>query len=360
MNQFPSKTQLEELYITENLNILDIAKIYKTSKSKISKLLKSFNIRLKYLNPSIPVPPKEELEKLYIDMNKTIKEIAKIYDVNRNLISSWIDGYDIIKPTLKPSKEILENYYINEKLTLNQISLLYNVDRRTAGRWLKEYQIPSRSNLRKYYHLKAIPFTTEQKEFIVGTLLGDGHIGRLGKNKKGKRLDMTHGSKQLDYLLYKKQIMKEFVNNLNSRVQPERNNCVIWSWASITHYEFNFYHDLFYDNTKKVVREDLIHHLTSPFSLAIWIMDDGWKNYSNIRISSESFTKEENEILKRILKVNFNLICKVCEYTANNRKYYYLSFNKENSILLSNLIRPYFLDSLKYKLLNDSSSTTTC
>lgn len=348
----PDNEILIDLYEVKHLNMEDIAKQFNVHRITVAKWLKNANIKI---DNSKPIPPKNELEYLYITLEKRMLDIGVIYNVNRNLVSKWLESYNIeINP---PEKEELERYYVTEKLTLNQISLIYGVSRSTATRWLNKYNIPIKSNVRKFYHLKAIPFTQLQKEFIIGTMLGDGFIGKVGKNSK--RITMTHGEKQLNYLLWKKSIMGNFVNNISSYQQgPERNYCVSWRWASITHNEFNFYHKLFYENNKKVVREDIVHYIT-PFAMAVWVMDDGWKsNNCNIRISSEGFTKEENEILQRAIKVNLNINVKVCEYTRNNKKYYYLSFNKRNSILLTQLISSYVIPTMQYKLIKDLSSTT--
>jgi len=358
----PSKEILEDLYLSKKQDTFEIANTYKVHRATVSKWLKYYNIKTRQIFDIKPMPPKLELEELYIRMQKTMKDIAIIYNVDRNLIGKWLSNYNIDVLPREVSKEELEYYYINHLMTTAQIGSIYGVSRQTVSRWLFAHKISIRSNVRKFYHLKAIPFTSLQKEFIIGTLLGDGHIGGLGKYKRSKRLTMTHCEKQLNYLLWKKEIMGNFVNNLN-RYEEKKRNSISWRWASIVHNEFNFYHKLFYDNNKKVIREEIVRYLT-PFAMAVWIMDDGWKNHnSNIRISSESFSKQENDILVNAIKINFNINCKVIEYTKNNKKYYYLSFNKRNSILLTELIKQYIHKDMKYKLISleqDRSSTTTC
>lgn len=359
----PQKEILENLYLNEKKDTLEIANLYQVHRVTVGKWLKFYNIKTRKINDVKFVPSKSELEELYIKMNKTMKDIAFIYKVNRNLVGKWLSDYNIESSPREITKEELEYYYSQHLMTTSQIGKMYGVDRRTIGKWLNHYKILIRSNQRKFYHLKAIPFTKNQKDFIVGTLLGDGHLAGLGKYKNSKRLTMTHCEKQLNYLLWKKEIMGNFVNNI-SCFNDEKRNSITWRWASITHSEFNFYHKIFYNNTKKIIKNELAQYLT-PFGMAIWIMDDGWKNgETNIRISSEGFSKQENETLKNIIKYNFDINCKVAEYSKNEKKYYYLSFNKRNSILLTKLIKNYFHPSMNYKLINleiyDRSPTTTC
>jgi hypothetical protein len=131
----------------------------------------------------------------------------------------------------------------------------------------------------------------------------------------------------------------------------------MYTCCTVTHNEFRFYYNLFYENCKKIIRPEIVNYL-SPLALSVWFCDDGSINKKvNMRFATDGFSKEENEILQEALRLNFNIRCKVCEYTRNNKKYYFLSLNKENSNKLTEIIKPYVLDSLKYKLI---SSTTEC
>ena len=87
-------------------------------------------------------------------------------------------------------------------------------------------------------------------------------------------------------------------------------------------------------------------------------MDDGHTRKYDMKISSEGFTKKENEILQNAIYVNFGIRCKVSEYNRYNKKYYHLTFNKKNSIKLTELIKPYIIPSMEHKLLRFSTTDT--
>lgn len=360
-----SKDILIDLYVNKKLTTQDISEICNVNRVTVGKWLKVYGIPRNDITKPKDIPSKLNLENLYLNELKTLDEIGIVYNVNRNLVSKWLNSYNI-KIRLynvkieQPTKEILYYLYNDEKLTISDISKIYNTNDSVIRRLFIKYSIEARSNLRKYHHLRAIKFTQEQKEFIVGTMLGDGHLACIGK-KKSVRLSIIHSIKQIDYFFWKRKIMSNFINNCNIYEEKKRNSIRISS-TSIIHNDFVFYHKLFYDNRKKIINYDLIHHLT-PFAMAIWYMDDGWLNGKvSMRISSESFTKKENELLQSIILINFGIRSKVNEYTRNNKKYYYLSFNKANSILLTNLIEPYVVDSMKYKLVKEiyRASTTEC
>jgi len=264
------------------------------------------------------------------------------------LISKWFEYYGLEVDYFKtrPSFEELEKFYIKEKMNLNQLMKIFNVGRNTIRKWFKYDNIEIRSPQRKYAHLRKVPLTQIQKEFIVGTLLGDGYLG------KQNILEIKHSHKQLKYLLHKKEIMSNYVNYIrehkkNLNITEKEYTC--WSLHTIKLNELYFFRKLFYENNKKVVKRDIIRFLT-PFAMAIWYMDDGWRNKNSMKISSESFTEKEHLLLKDMIKINFDINVKLCKYKRNEKEYNYLSFNKRNSILLTKLIKPYIIESMKYKL----------
>jgi len=147
--------------------------------------------------------------------------------------------------------------------------------------------------------------------------------------------------------------------NVVSRKIDKRSNSVMLSFVTVTHNDFAFFRSLFYEGNKKIIRPELANYITE-LSLAHWIMDDGSGDgkYS-IRLHTSGFTKEENVLLQDILKSKFGVRCKICEFEKNGHKLYYLSFNKKNATILSDLTREYIVDSMKYKIIN-RSSTTEC
>jgi recombination protein RecA len=258
---------------------------------------------------------------------------------------------------MKPKKEELIELYVNQNITTYGLAEKYNVNRRTIGRWFSEYNIQINPKQRKFQKLKKVPLTKEQKEMLIGTILGDGGVYPHGRKNKSYRFLIGHCEKQKPLVENKKLCLNNLVNNIRQTINKKKNS-IMWSFSTVVHHDFKFFRDLFYDNNKKVVREKLINYIT-PISLAYLIMDDGSSDGKyNIRIHTNGFTKNENEILRNIFYIKFGVSCKICEFQKNDKKYYYLSFNKKNSQILSDLIRPYIIKCMEYKIL--PSSTTLC
>jgi transposase len=341
-----SKEKLIQLYEVKKMSMKQIAEFFSVSETTIHTNIKKYGIKSRaQKKPKKDIPSKQELTQKHCVDGMTLKDIAIYFGVNRSLVKKWFDYHGIevnyFKAHLRPEKEQLSRLYVEEKMTVGQLCDIYNVSRKIINEWLTSYGISIRSTQRKYAHMRKVPFTTEQKEFIVGTLLGDAYLSN------NNVLQIKHGHKQLDYLLWKKKIMSNYVNNVDRR---ESDLGICYRWHSITHHEFGMFRKMFYSNNKKFVNHDIIKFFTA-FAFAIWYMDDGWRQKNSMKISSESFTLEDHKILQDIIKVKFGINAKICFYNRNGKKYNYLSFNKRNSILLTKILRPYIIESMLYKLL---------
>lgn len=252
-------------------------------------------------------------------------------------------------------KDVLRDLYVDKRKTSYEIAEILQVSQRTVVRYLKRYQIDVNPKQRKYELLKRVPLNKEQKEMIVGTLLGDGCIAPHGRKNKSYRLLIGHCEKQYDLVLCKKAILGNLVNTIRRQVD-KRENSTMYSFTTITHNELKRFYELFYENNKKVIRDELINYLT-PRALAFWIMDDGGSGFNQnkvyIRLHTECFTEQENIKLQGMLKAAFDIRSKVCKYNRNGKEYCYLSINKENTIKMSKIVEEYFVDCMKYKIYTD-------
>jgi hypothetical protein len=105
-----------------------------------------------------------------------------------------------------------------------------------------------------------------------------------------------------------------------------------------------------YRSGRKVVPASVINLIT-PLSLAVWYMDDGCKknNYSII-ISTDGFSVTSLQKLRRMLQerwfVNTRMVVKI---TAG-KKYRRLSIGSYDLVRFFELIRPYIISSMQYKI----------
>ena len=65
-------------------------------------------------------------------------------------------------------------------------------------------------------------------------------------------------------------------------------------------------YELFYENKRKVIRDELSRYLT-PLAIAIWIKDEGGKVSAGLKIGTDSLEEEGVEKLIKILKEKYDL-----------------------------------------------------
>ena len=117
-----------------------------------------------------------------------------------------------------------------------------------------------------------------------------------------------------------------------------------WTYSSL-----NWIHDLWYINNKKVVPSNIGDYL-NPLALAIWIMDDGSKVNSGLKLCTNSFTYLECLLLVKVLFDNFNL--KSTIQSTGISEQYHIYIWKESMPLLREIVLPYVHPSMKYKIIN--------
>ena len=195
-----------------------------------------------------------------------------------------------------------------------------------------------------------------QKQSVIGMILGDSCL--TINNKTNGRLRFSQGEKQLDYLNHKINILRNLceIDKPYSNISGYNKNKKIYYKATKTSCEFFELYELFYKNGTKHINNIL--NLITDVSLAYWVMDDGYCYKYNSKLGqrcqytleTQSFTKEENEILISFFKEKFNLEAKMI-FDKRCEKYF-LQFNIESSIKLSKIIRKYVPVCMDYKLLD--------
>ena len=124
-----------------------------------------------------------------------------------------------------------------------------------------------------------------------------------------------------------------------------------YRFRTFTYSSFNWLLDAFYPNgTRKVVPKFMDTYL-SPLALAVWMMDDG-TSYKNkgFKFSTNSFTLEEIQYLRLVLKNKYNLDSTVHKSGLNNQ--YNIYIPKSSLKKLIEIVTPHFHPTMYYKISN--------
>lgn len=204
----------------------------------------------------------------------------------------------------------------------------------------------SKPNLKS--SLRIGPHPEKIISIIFGSLLGDGYA----EKKNGTSICFHMSNKNISYLYWLNKIIYEqgygklYKGKINKQIGKKGK--IYYSIKSRTYNftSFNWIHDLFYYKNKKRIPICIQNYLT-PLALAIWIMDDGSKYGSGLRISTNNFLLNEIEILKRTIKLNFNIECNIVKQYENQ---YILTFPAKEMKKLVDIIKPHMCESMNYKL----------
>ena len=210
-------------------------------------------------------------------------------------------------------------------------------------------------------------FSNEQKSLIYGSLLGDACIHKP-KNRKYARFQVKHSIAQTAYLKHKFDIMRPWINYDEPAISDDKSGYIGLPrivFYTTSHPLFNEIHSEFYEGKTKIVTPSILNKI-DKLALAFWFSDDGTyihtpANYSHIaRISTESFTTEENEMIRDWFKDRWNIKCSL-QSKGNN--IFRLHFSNVPARELTNLIKPYVIPEMLFKTElphNESSPEFPC
>lgn len=194
---------------------------------------------------------------------------------------------------------------------------------------------------------------------IIGNLLGDGwgekRVASSGE-KETTRFHIHMSSKNAEYIYWLHKFFSE--NGYCSAKKPPTikqigpKGQIYYSikFRTFSFSSLNYIYYLFYrkDRNNKYIKTvpANIGELCTARTLAIWLMDDGSVSGSGVRISTESFTREEVACLKAMILQNFSIHATIQRHKTR----WILYFPKSQLPLLSKKTKPYFIPCMYYKL----------
>lgn len=198
------------------------------------------------------------------------------------------------------------------------------------------------------------PHNNEFLSFIIGSMLGDCHLEKR-KGGLGTRIIFEQCQQNVEYLNWYHQFLVD--RGYCSRKKPYlrkrigKDNQVFFSYRihSYTFTSWNWLHTVFYwNNIKQIPRNPEIWDLFTPFSLAIWYMDDGSRTPSGARLHTQNFNLSDIQYLCRMLELKFQLQTSI--QSSGPNKGFFIYIKAQSWIHFRDLIEPHMHPSMKYKL----------
>lgn len=224
-------------------------------------------------------------------------------------------------------KHILEFLRQDRKLTPFEISEILSLSLEEVKQKLVECGVEQNPPDRKYYLVRKIPMTNEQKEFLVGEIISGANVKKHGK--KDYRIILS--SKNKENILWKKIILGNFVNVIIHKDE--------YYTFAINHGELGILKKTMWDNDVKIVPKNLFHF--TDVTLSSLFLNLARPRGETYRLSLRKYDFESCLNLQSLFKQQ-GIRTKICEYEFCNTKNYYMSINKRNSNI--------YLEKIQYQL----------
>ena len=177
--------------------------------------------------------------------------------------------------------------------------------------------------------MKFEKFSDLQNDFIIGSLLGDGHLEYKGR--KTPRLTFAHGKDQEGYCKAKRELMKDYCKREVYHIisGKEKYDSYRFETRSVDH--LKEYIVLSITDTLSMLNEN---------SFCIWLLDDGCIHYKSgnkednnrkgakYQISIARFTEEEAYYCLDILKEKFGFECYITRSNGAKRLNFGARYNQ--------------------------------
>jgi hypothetical protein len=183
-------------------------------------------------------------------------------------------------------------------------------------------------------------FSPKTLEVLYGTLLGDASLQYAGGNKYAN-FTVSHSPKARAFIEAKKRALGELKP---SKVFPAGDRWGTLTFFTSPHPEFDQIRQQLYPAGRKSITQEYFAKLTER-SLAWWFMDDGGCTSHGVSIATCSFSVEECELIANIFEDRWGIRPRVA-----NADYPRLYFRQKEATVFSEMLRPYLLESMLYKI----------
>lgn len=193
--------------------------------------------------------------------------------------------------------------------------------------------------------------TSEQSEFLLGTLLGDGCMQWTGA--RYGRFRANHGGKQEAYCRHKYEVLHGLVTTPPKTMANQGYGETSCYFNTVTSPAFESVRSLCYrvdpvsQRLKKTVTPGWCAALTWR-SLAYWYMDDGGLSEGRANLATHGFPREQVELLISRLQA-LGVDARLHHMNRQGKTYWFIGLGIDATHMFLENIRPFAVPSMLYK-----------
>ncbi len=187
--------------------------------------------------------------------------------------------------------------------------------------------------------------TPDVKDILIGTTLGDGYLEQHGR---GVRLQVVHSVRFKEYIEWKHKQLRVLGC---SPIHLCKAEYPFFRFVTKIHCYLAELKRIFYCNKRKIIPDSISDLLKTPLALTVWYMDDatrGEGKYPAIKFETQILEEEDISKLKLCLQRNFEIQSAIHKSGKNRGLRLYIP--AKGAVRLNNLIKPYILPCMEYKL----------
>lgn len=331
--------------VEDGLSYTAIARKYHTSEAQVRRRVQKLNL--------VVITDTQAFDskiKSFIDQGLNIKEISEKLSVSRrdriwasvkrlNLFDSFYENNKKLTAICKVNKSEFISKHA-EGLTDTELSDFFGISITTVKKYRKKYNL---SNNTQYRILNIEDFTEEEFQVLYGTILGDSHLSNRDRNISGS---MAHCVQQKEFIEYKHHMLQRFTTNIKEKIvfdkrfkNPEYHTYYMYIRASKA---LNKLYPKVYCNKVKYINKELLYKLTG-LGIATWYMDDGSNEHYGYIFCTNGFSRQDVLLIQQFFKEKFDI-------NTTIRKDNVLYIKADSKQKFKDLVSPYIIESMKYKL----------
>lgn len=183
--------------------------------------------------------------------------------------------------------------------------------------------------------------TQLQKSLIIGCILGDGYLRKI-PGRKDAFLEVNHSIKAKEYVDWKYSVLRNICVSGPKKRKIDKIRTA-YRFFTCQHPEITELYERFYYKGKKVVPSQI---KLDPVILAVWFMDDGSKTKKgNVYLNTQQFDFTSQRRLLHALR-----LLGIKARMNKDKKYYRIRILKESVGYFVEIIKPYIIPSMRYKI----------
>lgn len=195
------------------------------------------------------------------------------------------------------------------------------------------------------YEYYDVELNSSQRQMVMGSLLGDGTITKSGA------YSCSHSIKQKEYFEHKMKVLYNLHSNCSQRYAHNYDHFKtipesVHFTTGCNKYLYEL-RDIYYPKGKKIFPYEYLKDNLEAEGLAYWYCDDGYYKAGAVMLCSDGYSVEDRNYMVDFFRNSFGVKTHIVNSGKNRMR---LRFNVEDAPILIDLIRPYIIDSMLYKI----------